>query len=393
MLKIIYDKLSQTENIGRLLTNKNPIQIPFNTIRFINGVYDLEKAMFNNYNLNDHTGPCINYNHIPYNKTNEINKEIKCFLTKIQPRREMRQYLTMILSMSVAQSFINDILFIFTGTILDGNSNLIELLKITFGDYLITIDADILINNDLLDFFLESSNFMNARICIFDGTKATENINLKFIEIFGSDSVHKTIFSNKKIPVPILLCHHLPRIRYDKDDIWKKLKIILFLPSEIIKPTELTKKNKKNDLFSNHFLEDDDILEKLPKWKEMFMAKLINYYKKYRTNGLIHPKLVTKYTQDWHKECDVFQNFIGDYLEKTAGNTKNSLSIMTLHKGMKCWYKATHDGKCPNIEELRDYMLHRMTSLFNSKTDSLIGYKLKINYYDGILDELTNLHE
>ncbi len=119
------------------------------------------------------------------------------------------------------------------------------------------------------------------------------------------------------------------------------------------------------------------------------MGMLIRYYKDYRKEGLIHPKLVTEETVAYRKRCDVFQDFIGDYLEKT-GDVKDSITVMDLHNGMRSWYKSNYDGKCPNTKDLRNYLQHRMTT-YDKKKDSLTCYKLKELNNEEVIGDLTNL--
>ena len=122
----------------------------------------------------------------------------------------------------------------------------------------------------------------------------------------------------------------------------------------------------------------------------MFMGKLLTYYKKYRADGLVHPPLVTKYTKDYRKKCDIFQDFMNDYLEKTTDGTGN-LAILQLHKNMKEWHKSNHDGKCPTQKDLRNYVQTR-TDFYVVRTDSITGYRIK-STEDTVLDGLNEMDE
>jgi P4 family phage/plasmid primase-like protien len=369
-------------------------------ICFENGIYDLEAKNFRDGCPDDCVSLCTNYKYTEYDKDDEYNKNINGFLKKIQPNKVMRKYLMTLLSTCLAGSISEESFYVFTGSGANGKSKLMELMKYTMGDLFKPMDIMVLIGKRTSSSSAtpELADKKGIRICPFDEPKATDEINTGFMKIFtGGDEI--TARALYKEPTyfkpqfkPFLLCNHLPNIKSDDDGTWRRLKVIPFL-SKFIRPSDITKSIKKNGLEKDQFWADSDLSEKLPEWKQIFMSKLIKYYKKYREFGLIHPKLVTKHTQDYRKKCDVFQDFISDYLMKT-GDTKNSLNIMSLHEGMRSWYKANYEGKCPNTKELRNYMLHRMTS-FNSKTDSLVGYKLKSSSGDGdvTLDELSSLHK
>ena len=367
-------------------------------ICFENGVYDLEAQSFRDGCPDDYISLCTSYKYMEYDKNDECGKDIKDFLKKIQPDKEMRKYLMTLLSTCLAGSISEESFYVFTGSGANGKSKLMELMKYTMGDLFKPMDIMVLIGKKTSSSSAtpEIADKKGIRICPFDEPKATDEINTGFMKIFtGGDVITARALFKEPIYFkpqfkPFLLCNHLPNIKSDDDGTWRRLKVIPFC-SKFIKPTEITKSIKKNGLANGQYWADNSLSEKLPEWKQMFMSMLLKYYKKYRTGGLIHPKLVTEETKKYRKRCDVFQDFIGDYLEK-SGEAKHTINIASLHDGMRSWYRANYDGKCPNTKELRNYMTHRMTTVFNTKTDSLIGYKLKSNGdEDGMLNELENL--
>ncbi len=187
---------------------------------------------------------------------------------------------------------------------------------------------------------------------------------------------------------PFLLCNNLPNIKADDDGTWRRLKVIPFL-SKFVKVSDASKKQKKNGLEPGQYWADNGLSEKIPEWKEMFMGMLVNYYRKYRKNGLIHPKLVTQETAKYRKRCDIFQGFIGDYLDRTD-DPKNLVSVTDLYKGMRNWYKNNVDGKCPPAKDLRTYLQQRMPT-FNTVSDSLACYKIKKSDDNELFNNLSNL--
>ena len=117
------------------------------------------------------------------------------------------------------------------------------------------------------------------------------------------------------------------------------------------------------------------------------MGMLIKFYRKYKKNGLVHPKLVMQETKKYRERCDIYQNFIGDYLEKTD-KSNDKISVIALHQAMRNWYKSNYDGKCPNSKDLKAYLQQRMTTNFDAKTDHLTHHKIKT--CGDLLDELEN---
>ena len=362
-------------------------------ICFENGVYDLEADIFREGCPDDYISLCTGYKYMEYDKNDECSKEIKGFMTKIQPDKIMRKYLMTLLSTCLAGSISEESFYVFTGSGANGKSKLMELLKYTMGDLFKPMDIMVLVGKRAASSSAtpELADKKGIRICPFDEPKATDEINTGFMKIFtGGDVITARALFREPIYFkpqfkPFLLCNHLPNIKSDDEGTWRRLKVIPFL-SKFIKLSDATSKMRKKGLGPGQFWADNKLSEKLPEWKQMFMCMLIKYYKKYKENGLVHPKLVTKYTADYRKRCDVFQDFIGDYLQKTD-NPKDTISVMNLHEGMRSWHRANYEGKCPNTKDLRNYMLHRMPT-YSGKIDSLTCYKIKTNDNEDALDEL-----
>lgn len=384
-------------------------------ICFENGVYDLEANNFRDGCPDDYISLCTNYKYIPYDKNDEITKDIKTFLKKIQPNKEMRTYLMTLLSTCLAGSISEESFYVWTGPGSNGKSKLMELLKHALGDLFKPMDILVLIGKRTSASAAtpELADKKGIRMCPFDEPKATDEINTGFMKIFtGGDMITARALFREPIYFkpqfkPFLLCNHLPNIKADDDGTWRRLKVIPFM-SKFVKPSDATKKlrnlieisevklksqsqsiKSKCELTEEYFWADSSLSEKIPEWKQIFMSILIKYYQKYRKNGLIHPKPVTQHTAEYRKRCDLFQNFIGDYLEKTD-DVKDSISIPNLYDGMKSWYKHNYDGKCPNTKDLRTYIQQRLAT-YNGKTDSLTCYKIKTGDNEDTVGKLEEI--
>ncbi|AFX92340.1 putative helicase [Megavirus courdo11] len=362
-------------------------------ICFENGVYDLDSDVFRDGCPDDYISLCTNYKYVKLDENDGIIMEIREFLQKIQPEKEMRDYVMTLLSTCLAGSISDESFYVFTGSGANGKSKLLELLKYTLGDLFKPMDIRMLTEkrSSSSSASPELADKKGIRACPFDEPKATDEINTGFMKIFtGGDTITARALFKEPIYFkpqfkPFLLCNDLPNIKSDDDGTWRRLKVIPFL-SKFVKMAEATKKMRKEGLPENHYWADNNLSEKLPEWKQGFMCLLIGYYKNYKTNMLVHPKLVTKYTADYRKKCDVFQDFISDYLERTE-NPKNTVKVLDMHEGMRSWYRANYDGKCPGAKELRNYMNHKMPT-YNKKTDSLTHYRFKTD--DDEEDDVMN---
>lgn len=367
-------------------------------IGFENGVFDLETGIFRDGCPDDCISLCTNYKYIEIDEDDETFKNINGFLKKIQPDKSMREYILTLLSTCLSGTISEESFYVLTGSGANGKSKLMELLKYTLGDLYKPMDIRLLTEkrSSSSSASPELADKKGIRACPFDEPKASDEINTGFMKIFtGGDTI--TARALYKEPIyfkpqfkPFLLCNELPTIKSDDDGTWRRLKVIPFL-SKFIKHSEATKKMKKEGLPKNHFWADTSLSEKLPDWKQGFMCLLLKYFRKYRKHGLIHPKLVTQHTVEYRKKCDVFQDFIGDYLVR-VDNTKKGISVMDLYQNMREWYKSNYTGKCPNAKDLRNYVQHRMPT-YNKNADMLTCYVLKteVNQAGELIDDIDNI--
>lgn len=362
-------------------------------IGFENGIYDLEADIFRDGCPDDYISLCTNYNYVPFDENDECAKQVNCFLGKIQVVQDIREYLLKLLSTCLAGSISEENFYVFTGSGANGKSKLMELLKYTLGDYFKPMDIRLLTEKRASSSSAspEVADKKGIRACPFDEPKATDEINTGFMKIFtGGDVITARALFKEPIYFkpqfkPFLLCNHLPNIKSDDDGTWRRLKVLPF-ESKFVKPSEATKTMKKDGLPERHFWADNSLSEQLPEWKQAFMGMLLKYYRKYRLEGLIHPKLVTTHTQEYRKRCDVFQDFLGDLLEKT-NDPQHSISTLNLHDSMRSWYRANYEGKCPNTKDLRNYLQKRL-DCYVARTDSIVGYRIKQGHNEEIVDDL-----
>ena len=367
-----------------------------NLLCFENGVYDLESDTFRDGCPDDYISLCTGYNYMKLDKNDATYKEIMEFMKKIQPDKEMREYLLTLISTCLAGSISEESFYVLTGSGSNGKSKFMELLKHTLGELFKPMDIRLLTEkrSSSSSASPEVADKKGIRACPLDEPKATDEINTGFMKIFtGGDVITARALFKEPIYFkpqfkPFLLCNNLPNIKSDDDGTWRRLKVIPF-SSKFKKLSEATKKERKHGLPPGQFWADMKLSDKLPEWKETFMGILIEYYQKYKKEGLIHPKLVTEHTAAYRKRCDVYQDFIGDYLEK-SNNPKDTITILHLHEGMRSWYRANYDGKCPNTKDLRAYIQQRMPT-YVGKTDSLTCYKIKTNDNEDTMDELANI--
>jgi P4 family phage/plasmid primase-like protien len=359
-------------------------------IGFTNGVYDLEQDIFRDGHPDDYITLCTNYDYVLYDENSPIVMEINDFFSKIQSDEKTRKCLILILSMCISGSITEESFYILTGSGSNGKSKLMELMRYTLGDYFKPMDINLLTEKISSSSVVtpEIADKKGIRVCSLNEPKSNDKINTSFIKILvGGDII--TARALCKDPIyfkpqfkPFLLCNHLPIINTDDGGIWRRLRVIPFL-SKFIKPKDI-----QGDLPPNHFWADTNLSEKLYKWKEMFMAMLIIHHRIYKREGIILSGLIMKSSTEYRNTCDIYKNFIDDYLEKTD-NINSMININLLYSNMRSWYKNNYDGKCPQKIDLRIYIQTKLENNYDKSKDSLTGYKIKP--WDNDIDELDNL--
>ena len=107
--------------------------------------------------------------------------------------------------------------------------------------------------------------------------------------------------------------------------------------------------------------------------------------RQYRKEGLKAPPKVTKYTDDYQKKSDLYQQFIKEKIEKTKSK-KDFVSLNDMYDEFKSWFKESHtDKRCANKNDFKEEMEDKM-GLITSK-GGWKNYKFKYNKEVGSDDD------
>lgn len=374
-----------------------------NLLCFKNGVYDLELDKFRKGYPDDYITISTGYNFCEIDEDDEVYQEVMEFLEKVQPVKRIRDYMLTVFSTCLSGEIRDESFYVFTGSGANGKSKIMDLLSKSLGDYWKSGDIRILTEKrgTASSASPEIADKKGVRACSFDEPEAFDTINTGFMKLLtGGDKI-----SARKLygdPVyfkpqfkPFLLCNKLPGIRSDDDGTWRRIKVVHF-QSKFHMKSKLTRetinKMEREGLPKNNYWADEDIPQKIMRWKNAFITILLKYYRIYKVNGLIPPEEVMKYTDEYRRRCDVYQDFIGDCLTKTE-NKADIIKIPELHQHLRLWFKTTGvDGKCPSTKELSEYF-NKKTDYYvkKNKMEYIIYHKFRTDDDDDIIDELENV--
>lgn len=311
-------------------------------IGFTNGVYDLKTFTFRDGVKEDYITMSVGYD---YNdKHTEKYDDLMKFLRDIQPNNDEFEYMMTYFSLCLFGNTL-ELFTILTGHGRNGKSKIIELLKITFGDYFGSVSSQIFTrprpNADSPDPGL--LNLQHKKVVIASEPEKNGKLNTGFIKfITGRDSTSlRNCHQNNSIDfsplfITFLVCNDIP----DTDDIdiafSKRLRCVNF-------PTEFT----ENPIDKNQRKIDTNINENFQLWKTDFMLLLLQYYKKYIEKPELKPtEKINKWTNQYKENVDMYLCFLN---EKTKTDPNEHTHLVELYSVFKYWFSNNNPGqKVPN---------------------------------------------
>ena len=147
----------------------------------------------------------------------------------------------------------------------------------------------------------------------------------------------------------ILTCNELPHIPSDDGGTWRRIRVLPWKQKYFEKSD---KEYNKND--PTHHFKDNTLGERMIKWGPGFAWLILNkWYPRYIKEGLKEPAEVTKFTEAYKKESDVYMEFLIEYLEILEDHTESIDYIFSLFKS---WYKEAYDSHPKPKKDLIKYM-------------------------------------
>lgn len=211
-----------------------------------------------------------------------------------------------------------------------------------------------------------------------------EKLNIGLMkELSGGDKIMaRALFSEPIEFTPqfkmLLLCNHLPSVPSDDGGTWRRIRVVEFTSKFVDNPQE-----------SNEYPIDYDLPDKMLKWKEHFMAMLLDYYRLYKIEGNPEPEEVLQCTRDYKRQNDHLSDFVQTCLEQKSGNY--FLSINEAFMELKSWAKDDNVpvkiptkadlekylskvlGKCTNSQNIKGFRGWRIRTRFDNNTSNIIN--------------------
>ncbi len=341
MIELI-DLFTENKNPSRDFTKK--LDANGNLIGFDNGVYDMEAFVFRDGHPTDYITLSTGYEYC--GQHSEKYNDLLVFLSDIQPQSKELEYMLTYLSTALLGNML-ELFTIMTGSGRNGKSKLIELIRLTFGNYFGAAQSQMFTRPrpDATTPDPGLLSLMRKKIVVASEPEKNSKLNSGFIKfITGRDTTalrhchENTMFEFSANFSTLLICNDIPECDGIDSAFSKRLRCIHF-------PTEFV----DNPVDAHQKQIDVRINEHFCRWKMDFMLLLIGYYKKYCvTKVLDTTENILKWTDMYKENTDVYFN----YLNQNTEQSDTHLKTTTLYEHFKQWYKTNNpQSKIPNSRE------------------------------------------
>ena len=260
-------------------------------------------------------------NYIPYNANDPLQKELADFFAKLFPRKDLCAYVLRLLASCLEGANREQCYYTFTGAGGNGKSKLIELMRLTFGDYQTSMSSTVLTRSRPQAGAANPELMVTKcrRFIYMQEPDEKEPINTSIMKQFsGEDIIEARQLYGEQDKFRIMgkicmMCNTLPPVTSMDEGTWRRIRVVpfesTFLPPD--HPGLLLKK-------PNNFPRDPKLDEKLRQWREPFLSLLVHIYDtEYIKSGLNPvPDIVLQASNKYKENFDVIAKFDADRIRE-----------------------------------------------------------------------------
>ena len=302
--------------------------------------------------------PPINY--IPFSELNEEQlgylTGLQDFFKKIIPRDDLRDYVLRLMASCLEGTNREQCYYIFTGGGGNGKSKLMDLCRLTFGDYWSSLPTTVLTRKrpDSGAANPEIMAIKFRRFITMQEPDEKEPLNTSRMKQFSGEDIIEArgLFQDQeKFKVTgklFMMCNKLPPIYSMDGGTWRRIRVIPF-ESKFVTADDEDYKAKK----PNVYLRDPELDNKLMIWRETFLSWMVHIYEtEYINNGLEPvPDIVKKTAMDYKETYDSYAKFRNDRIRKVTGQ---KTEFKQIQRAYSQWLSdARRSGSRMNPKELQ----------------------------------------
>lgn len=282
---------------------------------FNNGILNLRTGEFRSGVPSDYVSMTTGYEYVATPPDDDMRKETEKLIEKIFPDKEVRDFVMMTLASTLDGYVRDERFYVWIGTGANGKSTIADLHKKALGDYAITGQTTLVTKQR------ESANnansalmsLRNKRFVELQEPDVRETLQAGVIKsLTGGDDVSgRELFSSQSSFKPhakiFLCCNNVPTITGVDGGVMRRILIVNFV-SRFVENAVATETQPYV------YERDNELKNKFEKMKMPYMSILIDYYKRYREEGLHVPECVQAVTRRYETNNNIIKQFVDDYL-------------------------------------------------------------------------------
>jgi len=334
----------------------------------------------------------------PYNPADPAQAEIADFFSKLFPDKDVRAYTLRLLASCLEGTNKEQCFYVATGVGGNGKSKLVELMRMTFGDYQTSLQATVL-TRKRPESGAANPDIMAVkcrRFIYLQEPDDKEPINTSRMKQFsGEDMVEaRGLFQDQEkfmiMGKLIMMCNKLPPVTTMDRGTWRRIRVIEFV-SKFVMPDHPEYLLKR----PNVFLIDPLLDKKLRTWREPFLALLVHIYEKeYLVNGLSPvPAAVMRAVDKYKENFDLYARFRSERVrlpmteEERTECRMNPIATKAIKSILASWNK---DAK---VSLDFDTVANRLSEEFGEPMNGKLWPAIMVFSDDGSVAEHDAKHE
>jgi P4 family phage/plasmid primase-like protien len=281
-------------------------------------------------------------------QTDPLHIEIDDFFSKVFPNEDLRAYMWRLLASCLEGANKEQCYYIWTGVGGNGKSKLVELMRMTLGDYVTSLQATALTRKrpDAGSANPEIIAIRNKRFIYLQEPDEREPLNTSRMKQFsGEDMVEaRGLFEDQtrfKVTGKLhMMCNRLPPIQSMDRGTWRRIRVIPFV-SKFVEPD-----SKEIDATKHIYPRDDYLDIKLVKWRDAFFSKLVWIYEsEYLKTGLAPiPGVVMAASEQYKESFDSFSKFKNMLIRTGGAAAGQEITQQELWRGYTAWHSEYGTG-------------------------------------------------
>jgi P4 family phage/plasmid primase-like protien len=290
--------------------------------------------------------------YVPYDAADPRQAEIADFFSKLFPDAELRRYTLRLLASCLEGANKEQCFYIATGGGGNGKSKLVELMRLTLGDYQTSLQSTVM-TRKRPEAGAANPEIMAAkcrRFIYLQEPDDKEPINTSRMKQFsGEDMVEaRALYGDQEkfmiMGKLFMMCNRLPPVTTMDRGTWRRIRVIEFVSKFVLPdhPEYLARR-------PNVFLIDPALDRKLREWREPFLSLLVHIYEnEYIPFGLNPiPASVTKASSNYRESFDVYSRFKSERIREPRTTDEkmecvnNPVTVNRIKTVLAAWKRDT----------------------------------------------------